>query len=64
MPHNQFNNLKNITLPQGEKMKFYSLHALERMGFGKISRLTSLYPHCPGNQLYVIMMIKKLLLRM
>ena len=39
MPHNQFNNLKNLTLPQGGKMKFYSLPALEKMGFGKISRL-------------------------
>ena len=39
MPHNQFNNLKNVTLPQGGKMKFYSLPALEKMGFGKISRL-------------------------
>ena len=39
MPHNQFNNLKNLTLPQGGKMKFYSLPALEKMGFGEISRL-------------------------
>jgi aconitate hydratase len=39
MPHNQFNNLKNLTLPQGGKIKFYSLPALEKMGFGKISRL-------------------------
>ena len=39
MPHNKFNNLKNLTLPQGGKMKFYSLPALEKMGFGKISRL-------------------------
>ncbi len=39
MPHNQFKNLKNLTLPQGGKMKFYSLPALEKMGFGKISRL-------------------------
>lgn len=39
MPHNQFNNLKNLTLPKGGKIKFYSLPALERMGFGKISRL-------------------------
>lgn len=39
MPHNQFKNLKNLTLPQGGKMKFYSLPALEKIGFGKISRL-------------------------
>jgi aconitate hydratase len=39
MPHNKFNNLKNLTLPQGKKMKFYSLPALEKMGFGTISRL-------------------------
>jgi aconitate hydratase len=39
MPHNQFNNLKNLTLPKGGKIKFYSLPALEKMGFGKISRL-------------------------
>lgn len=39
MPHNQFNNLKNLTLPQEGKMKFYSLPALEKMGFGEISRL-------------------------
>jgi len=39
MPHNQFNNLKNLTLSQGKKMKFYSLPALEKMGFGEISRL-------------------------
>ena len=39
MPHNKFNNLKNLTLPQGGKMKFYSLPTLEKMGFGKISRL-------------------------
>ena len=39
MPHNQFNNLKNLTLPKGEKIKFYSLPALEKMGFGEISRL-------------------------
>ena len=39
MPHNQFNNLKNLILPQGGKMKFYSVPALEKMGFGKISRL-------------------------
>ena len=39
MPHNKFNNLKNLSLSQGEKMKFYSLPALEKMGFGKISRL-------------------------
>ncbi len=39
MPHNQFNNLKNLTLPKGEKIKFYSLPALEKTGFGKISRL-------------------------
>ncbi len=39
MSHNQFNNLKNLTLPKGGKIKFYSLPALEEMGFGKISRL-------------------------
>ena len=39
MPHNQFNNLKNLTLSQGGKMKFYSLPALEKLGFGEISRL-------------------------
>ena len=39
MSHNQFNNLKNLTLPKGGKIKFYSLPALEKMGFGKISRL-------------------------
>lgn len=39
MPHNQFNNLKNLTLPKGGIIKFYSLPALEKMGFGKISRL-------------------------
>ena len=39
MPHNHFNNLKNFTLPDGEKIKFYSLPVLEEMGFGKISRL-------------------------
>jgi aconitate hydratase len=39
MPHNKFNNLKNLILPQGGKMKFYSLPELEKMGFGKISRL-------------------------
>ena len=39
MPHNHFNNLRNLTLPKGEKIKFYSLPALEEMGFGKISRL-------------------------
>jgi aconitate hydratase A / 2-methylisocitrate dehydratase len=39
MPHNQFNNLKILTLPKGGKIKFYSLPALEKMGFGKISRL-------------------------
>ncbi len=39
MPHNQFNNLKSLTLPQEGKMKFYSLPALEKMGFGEISRL-------------------------
>ena len=39
MPHNQFNNLKNLTLPNGGKIKFYSLPELEKMGFGKISRL-------------------------
>ncbi len=35
MPHNKFNNLKNLILPQGGKMKFYSLPELEKMGFGK-----------------------------
>ena len=39
MPHNHFNNLRNFTLPKGEKIKFYSLPALEEMGFGKVSRL-------------------------
>ena len=39
MAHNQFNNLKELMLPKGEKVKFYSLPALEKMGLGKISRL-------------------------
>lgn len=39
MPHDHFNNLRNFTLPKGETIKFYSLPALEEMGFGKVSRL-------------------------
>ncbi|MEE9580960.1 MAG: hypothetical protein V3V74_06570, partial [Nitrosomonadaceae bacterium] len=39
MAHNQFNNLKELPLPKGEKTKFYSLPAIEKMGLGKISRL-------------------------
>jgi aconitate hydratase len=39
MTHNQFNNLKILTLPSGKKIKFYSLPALEKMGFDNISRL-------------------------
>ena len=39
MAHNQFNNLKELPRPKGEKTKFYSLPAIEKMGLGKISRL-------------------------
>ena len=39
MVHNQFDNLKEFLLPKGEKVKFYSLPALEKEGFSKISRL-------------------------
>ena len=39
MPHDHFKNLRSLSLPSGEKVKFYSLPALEEMGFGEISRL-------------------------
>jgi len=39
MAHNQFNNLEELLLPKGGKIKFYSLPAFEKMGLGKISRL-------------------------
>ena len=39
MAHNQFNNLKELPLPKGEKTKFYSLPAIEKMGLGNISQL-------------------------
>ena len=39
MAHNQFDNLEELLLPKGGKAKFYSLPALEKKGFSKISRL-------------------------
>lgn len=39
MTHNLFNTLKELSLPSGKKLKFYSLPALEASGLGTISRL-------------------------
>ncbi|PSJ17661.1 aconitate hydratase [Nitrosomonas supralitoralis] len=39
MNHNIFNSLKELTLPQGNRAKYYSLPELEKSGVAKISRL-------------------------
>ncbi|ALQ52365.1 aconitate hydratase [Nitrosomonas ureae] len=39
MNHNLFNSLHELNLPHGNRVKYYSLPALEKNGAGKISRL-------------------------
>ena len=39
MKHNLFNTLQDLSLPQGNRVQFYSLPALEKSGIGNISRL-------------------------
>ena len=39
MIHNHFDNLEELLLPSSKKLKFYSLPKLEKLGFGRISRL-------------------------
>src|SRR3954471_6826782 len=39
MPHNLFDSLKDLPLPDGRKGQYYSLAALESAGLGKVSRM-------------------------
>ena len=39
MKHNLFNTLQDLSLPQGNRVQYYSLPALEKSGIGNISRL-------------------------